>query len=208
MLSKTRGINSRCDTRRATDIANIALYWLALVLGGYVTKQNKVKTNAMRLLDNHHIAYKTFTYPDTVHSANEVAPLLGVSADLVFKTLVVLADKGRQLLILVPGNRELDLRMVAHSVGAKDARMAPQREAERLTGLKVGGISPLALLDKHFEIYLDASGEKFDELYINGGQRGINVRLRTDDLLTVTKARVINATSAQSNQNITDYRNE
>jgi Cys-tRNA(Pro)/Cys-tRNA(Cys) deacylase len=173
-----------------------------------VTKQNKVKTNAMRLLDNHHIAYKTFTYPDTVHSANEVAPLLGVSADLVFKTLVVLADKGRQLLILVPGNRELDLRMVAHSVGAKDARMAPQREAERLTGLKVGGISPLALLDKHFEIYLDASGEKFDELYINGGQRGINVRLRTDDLLTVTKARVINATSAQSNQNITDYRNE
>jgi len=66
----------------------------------------------------------------------------------------------------------------------------------------------MRLLDKHFEIYLDASGEKLDELFINGGQRGINVRLRTDDLLTVTKARVINATSAQSNQNITDYRNE
>lgn len=173
-----------------------------------MTKQNKVKTNAMRLLDKQHIAYKTFTYPDTVHSANEVAPLLGVSADLVFKTLVVLADESRQLLILVPGNRELNLRMVAHSVGAKDARMAPQREAERLTGLKVGGISPLALLDKHFEIYLDASGEKLDELFINGGQRGINVCLRTDDLLTVTKARVINATSPHSNQNIIDYRNE
>jgi prolyl-tRNA editing enzyme YbaK/EbsC (Cys-tRNA(Pro) deacylase) len=54
----------------------------------------------------------------------------------------------------------------------------------------------LALLDKHFEIYLDVSGEKLDELYINGGERGINVRLRTDDLLTVTKARVIDATSA------------
>ena len=173
-----------------------------------MAKQNKVKTNAMRLLDKHHIAYKTFTYPETVHSANEVAPLLGVPADHVFKTLVVLADKSRHLLILVPGNRELDLRKVAHSVGAKDARMAPQREAEQLTGLKVGGISPLALLDKHFEIYLDASGEKLDELYINGGQRGINVRLRTDDLLAVTKARVINATSAQSNQNIIDSRNE
>jgi Cys-tRNA(Pro)/Cys-tRNA(Cys) deacylase len=170
-----------------------------------VTKQNKVKTNAMRLLDKHHIAYKTFTYPDTIHSANEVAPLLGVSADLVFKTLVVLADESRHLLIMVPGNRELDLRMVAHSVGTKDARMAPQREAERLTGLKVGGISPLALLDKHFEIYLDESGEKLDELYINEGQRGINIRLRVADLLKVTKARVIHATSAPSNDSLTNY---
>ncbi len=173
-----------------------------------MTKQNKVKTNAIRLLDKHHIAYEIFTYPDTVHSANEVAPLLGVSADLVFKTLVVLADESRHLLILVPGNRELDLRMVAHSVGAKDARMALQREAEWLTGLKVGGISPLALLDKHFEIYLDASGEKLDELFINGGQRGINVRLRVGDLLTVTKARVIHATSALSNDSLTNYHDE
>jgi Cys-tRNA(Pro)/Cys-tRNA(Cys) deacylase len=173
-----------------------------------VAKQNKVKTNAIRLLDKNHIAYETFTYPDTVHSANEVAPFLGVSADSVFKTLVVLADESRHLLIMVPGDRELDLRMVAHSVGAKDARMAPQREAERLTGLKVGSISPLALLAKHFEIYMDASGETLDELYINGGQRGINVRLRKDDLLTITKARIIHATSAQSDQNSIDHRNE
>jgi Cys-tRNA(Pro)/Cys-tRNA(Cys) deacylase len=168
-------------------------------------KQNKVKTNAMRLLDKHHIEYQTFTYPVTIHSANEVAPLLGVSADLVFKTLVVLAGENRHLLILVPGNRELDLRKVAHSVGAKDARMAPQREAERLTGLKVGGISPLALLDKQFEIYLDESGEKLDELYINGGQRGINVRLRVADLLTVTKAKVIYATSAPPDDSLLIY---
>lgn len=170
-----------------------------------MTKQDKVKTNAMRLLEKYHIAYKTFTYPVTVHSANEVAPLLGTTADLVFKTLVVLADESRHLLIVVPGNRELDLRMVAQSVGAKNARMAPQREAERLTGLKVGGISPLALLDKHFEIYLDESGEKLYEMYINAGQRGINVRLRVADLLTVTKAKIIHATWTPSNDSLTSY---
>jgi Cys-tRNA(Pro)/Cys-tRNA(Cys) deacylase len=160
-----------------------------------VAKQNKVKTNAMRLLDKHHVAYTTFTYPDTIQSANEVAALLGVSSDYVFKTLVVLADERRHLLIMVPGNRELDLRMVARSVGAKDVRMAPQREAERLTGLKVGGISPLPLLDKHFEMYLDASSEKLDKLYISGGQRGIDVCLHVTDLLAITAARVIHATS-------------
>ncbi len=162
-----------------------------------MTKQNKVKTNAMRLLDKHHVAYTMFTYPDTLHSAQEVAPVLGVPADHVFKTLVVLADEGRHLLIMVPGDRELDMRLVAQAVGAKHARMAPQHEAERLTGLKVGGISPLALLDRHFEIYLDASGEGLDELYINGGQRGINLRLRVADLLAVTGARVIQATAEQ-----------
>jgi Cys-tRNA(Pro)/Cys-tRNA(Cys) deacylase len=162
-----------------------------------VTKQNKVKTNAMRLLDKHHVGYTTFTYPDTLHSAQEVAPVLGVPADHVFKALVVLADEGRHLLIMVPGDRELDMRLVARAVGAKHARMAPQHEAERLTGLKVGGISPLALLDRHFEIYLDASGEGLDELYINGGQRGINLRLRVADLLAVTGARVIQATAEQ-----------
>ncbi len=163
-----------------------------------MAKQNKVKTNAMRLLDKHQITYATFSYPETIHSANEVAPLLGVPASRVFKTLVAFADEKRHLLIVVPGDRELDLRLAARAVGAKQVRMAPQREAERLTGLKVGGISPLALLDKHFEVYLDASSEQLDELYLNGGQRGINLRLRVSDLLAVTKAKVIQATAAPS----------
>ena len=162
-----------------------------------MTKQSKVKTNAMRILDKRHIAYTTYTYPESVHSAQEVAPLLGVPANHVFKTLVVLADESRHLLIMVPGDHELDLRLVAQATGAKDARMAPQREAERLTGLKVGGISPLALLDKHFEVYLDASGTELDELFINGGQRGINLRLHVADLLAATGARVIRATAEQ-----------
>lgn len=153
------------------------------------------KTNAMRALDAHKIAYSTFLYAETIHSADEVAALLGVPAGQVYKTLVVLADDGRHLLVMVPGDRELDLRVLARSVGAKSTHMALQREAERLTGLKVGGISPLALLDKRFEVYLDATAADLEELYLNGGQRGINLKLRVSDLLAITGARVIAATS-------------
>ena len=149
------------------------------------------KTNAMRALDAHKITYSTFFYPETIHSADEVAVLLGVPASQVYKTLVVLADGGRRLLVMAPGGRELDLRLVARGVGAKSARMALQREAEQMTGLKVGGISPLALLDKHFEVYLDSSAAELDELYLNGGQRGINVKLRVADLVAMTGARLI-----------------
>ncbi len=161
-----------------------------------MTKEQKIKTNAMRLLDRQRIPYEAFYYPDSIHSAEEVAALLGVPASHVFKTLVVFADGKRHLLVITPGDRELDMRLVAKGVNAKAAQMAPQREAERLTGLKVGGISPLALTDKPFEVYLDASGAALEELYINGGQRGINVRLRVADLLRVTGAQVIQAAQA------------
>ena len=152
------------------------------------------KTNAMRALDTRRVPYTTFTYPDTIHSAAEVAELLGVAPGEVFKTLVVIADESRNLLVVAPGDRELDPRLVAKAVGAKSAHMALQRDAERLTGLKVGGISPLALLDKRFEVYVDAPAAVLDELYINGGQRGLNLRLRVSDLLAITGARVIIAT--------------
>jgi Cys-tRNA(Pro)/Cys-tRNA(Cys) deacylase len=159
------------------------------------TKQNKVKTNAMRLLDAHHIDYTTFTYAgDTFHSADEVAALLNIPVQQVYKTLVVLANGGRRLLVMIPADQELDLRQVARAVDAKSVHMAAQREAEQLTGLKVGGISPLALLDKHFEVYLDASSTQLDELYISGGQRGVTLRLRVKDLIAITKASVIPAT--------------
>jgi Cys-tRNA(Pro)/Cys-tRNA(Cys) deacylase len=161
-----------------------------------MAKHGGPKTNAMRALDARRIPYETFTYDAGIHSADEVARLLGVPEGHVFKTLVVLAEQDRRLLVVTPGDRELDMRLVAKAVGAKSAHMALQRDAERLTGLKVGGISPLALLDKRFEVYLDAPGATLDELYINGGQRGVNLKLRVADLLAVTGARVIEATHA------------
>jgi Cys-tRNA(Pro)/Cys-tRNA(Cys) deacylase len=159
-----------------------------------VAKHARVKTNAMRALDARHVAYETLLYPDTIHSAVEVAALLGVDAGQVFKTLVMVADGARHLLVAVPGDREANLRLVARSVGAKSVMMAHQAEAERLTGLLVGGISPLALVGKPFEVYLDQRAEPLESLYINGGQRGVNLRLCVADLLAVTGARVIAAT--------------
>ena len=152
------------------------------------------KTNAMRALESAGIPYSVFEYDDSIHSASAAAQALGVDPGAVFKTLVVVAD-GRRLLVMAPGDRELDLRVVARSVGAKSARMASQREAEQWTQLKVGGISPLALLGKRFETFLDESGNVLEYIYINGGRRGLNVRLQRDDLTTITEARVIRATA-------------
>lgn len=155
-----------------------------------------MKTNAMRALDGRKVPYEVFAFDDAIRSADGVAAILGVPEGEVFKTLVVLSETaGRKpMLVLVPANRELDLRRFARATGEKAVRMAPHAEAERLTGLKVGGISALALLGKGFAVYLDASATALDRLYVSGGQRGVDLRLRVADLLAVTGANVAEAT--------------
>lgn len=148
------------------------------------------KTNAMRVLDARKISYTSFEYDAGIHSGVGVAEVLGAPVDQVFKTLVVLRDRGRPILAVIPGARELDLKRMAAAAGEKRVRMATQREAEAKTGLLVGGISALALLDKGFDVFLDASAEQWAELYVSAGQRGVNVRLGVADYLAVTKARI------------------
>jgi Cys-tRNA(Pro)/Cys-tRNA(Cys) deacylase len=67
-----------------------------------------------------------------------------------------------------------------------------EREAERLTGLQAGGISPLALLNRGFQVVIDTSAQAHDEIYISGGQRGLNIRLAPTDLARLTGARFAN----------------
>jgi Cys-tRNA(Pro)/Cys-tRNA(Cys) deacylase len=154
------------------------------------------KTNSMRILDARHIPYAAFSYDDSIHSGAGVADALGVPVGQVFKTLVVLRDRGRPLLAIIPSDRELDLKRTAAAAGEKRVRMATQREAEAKTGLLVGGISALALLDKGFDVFLDESARQFEELYVSAGQRGINLRLRVDDLVALTRATVAALTGA------------
>ena len=71
----------------------------------------------MRLLEQHNIPYEVFEFSDTVHSAEEVAAIVGVPLQHVHKTLVVLPDdktaKNRPLLVLVAAGRQLDLKKMA-----------------------------------------------------------------------------------------------
>jgi len=157
------------------------------------------KTNAMRLLDSRKIPYITHTFSPDIHSALEVAQVLGVPAPQVYKTLVVIAEpagkpKGKPLLVIIPGDRELDLKLLAQEVGEKKLRMATHDEAEGLTGLQVGGISALALLNRGFAIYLDKSALDWEQIIVSAGRRGVNLQLGVQDLMRVAKAKVIEAT--------------
>ena len=154
------------------------------------------KLNSMRLLDQHKISYVVREFPDTIHSAVEMADCLGLSRDMVYKTLVVLSadSKAKPVLVMIAGPRELDLKKLAKAIGQKKMQMAPHKEAERLTGLLTGGISALALLHKHWPVYLDRPALDLERIAVSAGKRGANVELAASDLIKVTGAKVIEVT--------------
>lgn len=147
--------------------------------------------NVTRLLASRKIPHTAYELPAEKLGALETARLLGVPAEQVFKTIVVLREgKGKPVLAIVPGTTEVDLKALAHAIGEKKVRLPTEREAERLTGLQAGGISPLALLNRGFQIILDASAQNFDEIHISGGQRGLNIRLPAAALVELTRAQL------------------
>ena len=155
---------------------------------GYMTEKHK--TNSMRLLEDRKVAYTVHYYSPDIHSADGVADALGAPAAQVFKTLVALPQRGKPILAIVPGDRELDLKRLSKAVSDKKVQMATQKEAEALTGLQVGGISALALVDKGFRVVLDASAGHYETIYVSAGERGINLQVPLEALIRITRARM------------------
>lgn len=151
------------------------------------------KPLAVRMLEQRKVAHTVFAFDDSIRSAAEVARQTGMPAGQVLKTLVVELDppKGRPYLVMMPSDREIDLKALARSLGVKSLRMASHADAERHTGLKVGGISALALIGKGFTVLIEESAAGLPEVLVSAGQRGFDVRIATSDLVALTGARPV-----------------
>lgn len=156
-----------------------------------------VANNVTRMLDSKKIAYTAFDLPAEKRSAIDTAVLLGVPPELVFKSIVVIREKpGKPILAVIPGNREVSTKAIAQLLNEKKVRVPTQREAESLTGLQAGGISPLALINRGFQVFLDQSAAGFEQIHISGGQRGLNIRLPVKALIDLTHARLAEISTA------------
>lgn len=153
------------------------------------------KPLAVRRLEQRRVPHEVFEFDDTIRSAQEVARVTGVPADQVLKTLVVEQDppRGKPYLLMMPASLEVDLKVLAASLGLKKVRMASHRDAERHTGLKVGGISALALVGKAFPVLIEESATLFDQVLVSAGQRGWDVRIAVAALIELTAARTTRA---------------
>ncbi len=148
-----------------------------------------ITTNVTRLLDSKKIPYTAYETPAEKLGAIETARILNIDPVAVFKTIVVTREKKKPLLVVVPGTSEVDLKLLAAAIGEKKVYLPTEREAEQMTGLQAGGISPLALINKGFQVVIDSSAQALGEIHVSGGQRGLNIKLPADALAKLVNAR-------------------
>lgn len=148
-----------------------------------------ITNNVTRFLDSQKVRYTAHDLPPEKLGAVEAAQFMNVPEGQVFKTIVIKREKGKPVLAVIPGPRVVDLKLLAAFLGEKKMHLPSEREAEQMTGLQAGGISPLALMNKGFHVVIDSSAQGFDEIFISGGQRGLNIQLEVKDLARLVNAR-------------------
>src|SRR5574344_270620 len=150
------------------------------------------KTNAARLLDRDKIAYELIPYEvdENDLSAGHVADSLGENIDQVFKTLVLKGDKSGYFVCVVPGEEEVNLKMAAKESGNKSCDLIPMKELLPTTGYIRGGCSPIGM-KKMFPTFIHDSCLQFPYIYVSAGIRGLQVKIKPQDLINETGAAVV-----------------
>ena len=146
-------------------------------------------TPACKILKSKKIAYSVHEYdhdPQAKSFGLEAAEKLGLQVEEVFKTLLVTDEKNFYVTVL-PVKHQLSLKKAAAALGCKKLKMADQKDAERLTGYLVGGISPIGQ-KKRLKTVIDFSASQLATMYISGGKRGLDIGIAPEDLKEVTSA--------------------
>jgi Cys-tRNA(Pro)/Cys-tRNA(Cys) deacylase len=146
-------------------------------------------TRATKMLEKAGIAFTVHTYdydPDADRIGMQAAEALGEAPKRVLKTLMALVDD-KPVLVIVPSDREVSMKKLAAAFGGKSAHMMKPADAERISGYKIGGISPFGQMKK-LPAAIEEQAMTHDLVFVNGGQRGLQVRLAPRDA-----ARALNA---------------
>ena len=162
------------------------------------------KTNVARLLDKAKIKYELVPYvvDENNLAATHIAEQLDEDIKQVFKTLILRGDKTGHFVCVIPGDEEVDLKKVAKVSGNKKADLIPMKELLPTTGYIRGGCSPIGM-KKTFPTFFDSSCEKFDYIYVSAGVRGLQLKIKPQELVEYVKASLASLTD-----NITEDKEE
>ncbi|MCY1665066.1 Cys-tRNA(Pro) deacylase [Rhizobium sp. SL86] len=146
-------------------------------------------TRATQVLSKASVAFSLHTYdydPNAERIGLQAAEAIGEPPHRVLKTLMAEVD-GKAVCAVVPSDREVSMKKLAAAFGGKSAAMMKPAAAEKATGYVVGGISPFGQ-KKNVPTVIELAAMNEDFVYMNGGQRGLQIRLSPQDAKDVLKA--------------------
>lgn len=149
------------------------------------------KTNAVRLLTQAKISHELVLYEvdESDLSATHVAEQLGENVAQVFKTLVLRGDRNGYLVCVIPGDKELNLKVAAKISGNKSVEMIAMKELLPTTGYIRGACSPIGM-KRAFPTFIDSSCLGFEVIYVSGGVRGMQIEVEPRALVAFVGAEV------------------
>lgn len=148
-------------------------------------KAKESKTNAIREVEAAGVPCEVRTFEcEEALSGVEVADMLGLDPDRVFKTLVTVGKSGEHYVFMVPVAEELDLKRAAKAVEEKAVEMIKSRELLPLTGYVHGGCSPIGM-KKQFPTVIDETAQLFDAICFSGGRIGCQLEMAPNDLASL-----------------------
>jgi len=149
------------------------------------------KTNAVRLLEQWKIQFelKAYEADESDLSAVAVAAKTGLDIDRIFKTLVLRSNTNEIIVCVIPGAWELNLKKAAVLAGYKKVDLIAVKEILSLTGYIRGGCSPVGM-KKSYPTFIDENCMLYESIYVSAGVRGLQVKIRPDDLIRLTEAEV------------------
>ncbi len=147
------------------------------------------KTNVMRILEQHKIAYTPHEYPHGKEAVDgvTVAASLGQNPAQVFKTLVARGKSGGIYVFVIPVAEELHLKKAAKAVGEKSMEMIHVKELLGLTGYVRGGCSPVGL-KKPYPVTIHESANALPSIIVSAGKIGYQIETAPADLIALVKA--------------------
>ena len=147
------------------------------------------KTNAARLLDKAKVAYELVHYPvDEEHlDAQHIADELGENISQVFKTLVLQGDKIGYFVCILPGDKEVGLKLAAKVSGNKSCDLIPMKDLLPLTGYIRGGCTAIGM-KKSFPTFIHESCLEHIQIFVAAGQHGLQLKLAPKDLIAQARA--------------------
>ncbi len=148
-----------------------------------------MSTRAIQILKKAKVAFEVLSYQHDQLGAAFAAQGIGFPLEQTIKTLITNLGKRKYAAALVPGDKQLDLKMLARAFQVKTACMAAVPTAQRLSGYTVGGISPFGM-QKNLETVLEKSILNYATIAINAGKRGLMIKMTPRDIVTVLGCRV------------------
>jgi Cys-tRNA(Pro)/Cys-tRNA(Cys) deacylase len=151
------------------------------------------KTNAMRILEKANIDYEINKYEVTNKHMDgaTVAQIVGVDVKFVYKTLVLENAQHECFIFVIPVEETLNMKQAAHTAQQKKLALLPLERLKQVTGYVRGGCSPIGM-KKHFPTYIDESALQLQNVYVSGGERGMQIKINSQDLIYIAEAEAAN----------------